>query len=77
MALCVEVGGTITGEHGVGVDKRGYMSLVHGDAELDMLRAVKEVFDPRGFFNPGKVLPVRESAPAPTGRTSKPAVVGS
>ena len=77
MALCVEVGGTITGEHGVGVDKRGYMKLVHGDAELDMLRAVKEVFDPRGLFNPGKVLPDRESGWAPTGRTSKPVVVGS
>lgn len=57
MALCVEVGGTITGEHGVGVDKRGYMMLVHNDVELDMLRAVKGVFDPDGLFNPGKVLP--------------------
>ena len=57
MALCVEVGGTITGEHGVGVDKRGYMRLVHNDVELDMLRAVKGVFDPEGLFNPGKVLP--------------------
>ncbi len=57
MALCVEVGGTITGEHGVGVDKRAYMTLVHNDVELDMLRAVKGVFDPEGLFNPGKVLP--------------------
>jgi glycolate oxidase subunit GlcD len=57
MSLCVEVGGTITGEHGVGVDKRGYMRLVHGDAELATMRAVKAVFDPDGLFNPGKVLP--------------------
>ena len=57
MALCVSVGGTITGEHGVGVDKRGYMGLVHRDVELDMLRAVKGVFDPKGLFNPGKVIP--------------------
>ena len=62
MALCVEVGGTITGEHGVGVDKRGYMALVHGETELEMLRAVKEVFDPQGLFNPGKVLPERTAA---------------
>ena len=57
MALCVSVGGTITGEHGVGVDKRGYMSLVHDEVELDMLRRVRRVFDPQGLFNPGKVLP--------------------
>jgi len=57
MSLCVEVGGTITGEHGVGVDKRGYMRLVHGELELSAMRAVKGVFDPEGLFNPGKVLP--------------------
>jgi len=61
MALCVEVGGTITGEHGVGVDKRGYMRLVHGEAELAALAAVKGVFDPDGLFNPGKVLPDAEA----------------
>ncbi|MDX1494077.1 MAG: FAD-linked oxidase C-terminal domain-containing protein, partial [Longimicrobiales bacterium] len=60
MALCVEVGGTITGEHGVGVDKRAYMTLVHNDVELDMLRRVRRVFDPRGLFNPGKVIPDEE-----------------
>lgn len=57
MSLCVEVGGTITGEHGVGVDKRGYMSLVHTETELEMLRQVRRVFDPNGLFNPGKVVP--------------------
>jgi FAD/FMN-containing dehydrogenase len=60
MAVCVEAGGTITGEHGVGVDKRGYMRLVHGHDELDAMRGVKDVFDPRGLFNPGKVLPDEE-----------------
>jgi glycolate oxidase subunit GlcD len=62
MKLCVEVGGTITGEHGVGVDKRGYMKLVHGPDELAAMAAVKRVFDPRGLFNPGKVLPELEEA---------------
>lgn len=57
MELCVGVGGTITGEHGVGVDKRGYMTLVHNDLELEMLRSVRRVFDPEGLMNPGKVLP--------------------
>ncbi len=57
MVACVEAGGTITGEHGVGIDKRDYMSLVHGPAELDMLRRVQRVFDPSGLWNPGKVVP--------------------
>jgi len=57
MAVCVEAGGTITGEHGVGVDKRRYMSLVHSPDDLDAMRRVKAVFDPRGRMNPGKVLP--------------------
>lgn len=57
MSLCVDAGGTITGEHGVGVDKRGYMGLVHDEVELDMLRRVRGVFDPSGLFNPGKVIP--------------------
>ena len=57
MALCVEVGGTITGEHGVGVDKRDYMPLVNGENEIAAMAAVKRVFDPQALFNPGKVLP--------------------
>ena len=57
MAVCVEAGGTITGEHGVGLDKRRYMSLVHSPDELDAMRRIKAVFDPLGRMNPGKVLP--------------------
>ncbi len=57
MALCVDAGGTITGEHGVGVDKRKYMRLVHGPDELAAMGAMKRAFDPSGLFNPGKVLP--------------------
>jgi len=57
MQVCVEAGGTITGEHGVGSDKRKYMSLVFSPEELEMLRRVKRVFDPGGLCNPGKVVP--------------------
>ncbi len=57
MAACVAAGGTITGEHGVGLDKRRYMRLVHGPDELEMMDRVRSVFDPRGLWNPGKVLP--------------------
>lgn len=65
MAACVEAGGTITGEHGVGVDKRSYMSMVFSPEELQALREVKRVFDPRGIFNPGKVLPDPEEEGEP------------
>ena len=57
MRVCVAAGGTITGEHGVGLDKRGYMPLVHGPAELAAMGAVQRAFDPEGRWNPGKVLP--------------------
>lgn len=74
MELCVAAGGTITGEHGVGVDKRAYMHLVHTPAELDLQRAVRRVFDPRERWNPGKVLPdpevPREPPPPPVPSTA-------
>ncbi|GMR13586.1 MAG: FAD-linked oxidase C-terminal domain-containing protein [Gemmatimonadota bacterium] len=57
MAVCVEAGGTITGEHGVGLDKRAYMRLVHSPDVLEVMRATKKAFDPWGGMNPGKVLP--------------------
>jgi glycolate oxidase subunit GlcD len=59
MQVCIEAGGTLTGEHGVGLDKRDSMPLVFGDPELEAMAAVRRVFDPRGLANPGKVLPVR------------------
>jgi glycolate oxidase subunit GlcD len=59
MQACVAAGGTITGEHGVGIDKREYMDLVFSDAEMAAMCDVRRVFDPRGLSNPSKVLPVR------------------
>jgi glycolate oxidase len=55
--LAVSLGGTITGEHGVGWINREAMRLRHGPAELEVMRALKAVFDPRGLLNPDKVLP--------------------
>lgn len=63
MRVCVEAGGTITGEHGVGADKRKYMPLVFSHQELEVLRGVKGVFDPAGLCNPGKVVPEPEVEP--------------
>ena len=64
MTICVEAGGTITGEHGVGIDKRSYMGLVHGHHELEAMRGVRSVFDPMGGMNPGKVLPDPPDVPS-------------
>ncbi len=54
---CIEVGGTITGEHGVGVEKIDQMCVQFRPAELEAFHAVKRVFDPRGLLNPGKAVP--------------------
>ncbi len=60
MQACINAGGTITGEHGVGVDKTKYMSLIYPPETLEAMRAVRRVFDPVHRFNPGKVLPEPE-----------------
>ena len=54
---CVEVGGTITGEHGVGVEKINQMCVQFRPDELELFRAIKRAFDPRGLLNPGKAVP--------------------
>jgi glycolate oxidase len=54
---CVEVGGTITGEHGVGVEKINQMCVQFRAEELELFRAVKRSFDPGGLLNPGKAVP--------------------
>ncbi len=51
----IALGGTATGEHGVGIGKRAYMQAEHGEA-LDVMRQIKQTLDPRGIMNPGKVL---------------------
>ncbi len=53
----VELGGTLSGEHGIGIDKRDFLPLAVAPAALDLMRALKRVFDPAGILNPGKVLP--------------------
>lgn len=55
--LCVRTGGVLTGEHGVGREKRDLMPLMFSPVDLDAQARIKEAFDPAGLFNPGKVLP--------------------
>jgi len=58
LRTCVEVGGVLTGEHGVGVEKRELMPAMFDDVDLDYQARVKAVFDPAGLLNPGKVFPL-------------------
>ncbi|MCZ6721409.1 MAG: FAD-binding protein [Proteobacteria bacterium] len=57
LRLCVDVGGVLTGEHGVGVEKRDLMEFMFSAVDLDQQQRVKCAFDPGGLLNPGKVFP--------------------
>jgi glycolate oxidase len=57
LTYCVEAGGSITGEHGVGADKKEYMPRMFSDDDLDVMQGVRDALDPRRLCNPGKVLP--------------------
>lgn len=58
LELCVAVGGCITGEHGVGVEKLRQMAIQFSDSELEQFHRIKSAFDPSGILNPGKGVPV-------------------
>ena len=62
LKLCVEVGGCLTGEHGVGIEKRDLMDTQFAPADLEAQMAVKDVFDPQWLLNPAKVFPLKASA---------------
>ncbi len=80
LALAVTKDGAITGEHGVGIEKIKFMPLMYTPAELAAMREVKEVFDPDGIFNPGKIFPDAKPAagssptPAPVAPRATPAL---
>jgi glycolate oxidase len=58
LRLCVKVGGVLTGEHGVGVEKRDLMPAMFSESDLAQQQRVKCAFDPASLLNPGKVFPV-------------------
>jgi len=55
--LVLKLEGTISGEHGVGIDKRDYVAWEIPETTLKLMREIKRVFDPKGILNPGKALP--------------------
>ena len=62
LKLCVEAGGCLTGEHGVGVEKRDLMAVQFAPADMEAQMRVKDVFDPKWLLNPAKVFPLGASA---------------
>ena len=52
----VRMGGTISGEHGVGLVQKEYMDIAFNTVQMDLMRQIKRVFDPNGILNPGKIL---------------------
>ncbi|MEI4473281.1 FAD-linked oxidase C-terminal domain-containing protein [Frigidibacter sp. MR17.24] len=69
LKLCVEVGGCLTGEHGVGIEKRDLMTVQFGPLDLEAQMRVKDVFDPAWLLNPAKVFPLEVSAGRRAGQT--------
>jgi glycolate oxidase subunit GlcD len=62
MQLCIEMGGTITGEHGIGVEKLAALPLQFCSADINALQSVKLTFDPEDILNPGKLIPMKSEA---------------
>ncbi|GHT39720.1 FAD-binding protein [Bacteroidia bacterium] len=58
LKACAALGGTISGEHGVGIEKRAAMAFMYGQNELELFKKIKKVFDPQNIANPDKILPV-------------------
>jgi len=57
LKICAEAGGTISGEHGIGIEKLEEMSFIFSESDLGFLRGIKHAFDPLNILNPGKILP--------------------
>lgn len=54
--LCVKLGGTLSGEHGIGLVQKTYMDIAFSQAQLNLMKDIKKVFDPKGILNPGKIF---------------------
>lgn len=59
LKICADAGGTISGEHGIGLEKKKEMFFIFSESDLESMRQVKRAFDPEDILNPGKVIPVQ------------------
>jgi glycolate oxidase len=67
LRLCIRLGGSITGEHGVGLEKRAFLAEMYGPGDIDCMRRVRAAMDPHGVANPGKKLEPAQDMPASHG----------
>jgi glycolate oxidase len=74
LRLCIDAGGSITGEHGVGNDKRCYLDWMYGPDDLETMQLLRRAFDPAGLANPGKLFPTPSSCGESARRLQTPAV---
>jgi len=81
METCVRAGGSITGEHGVGLDKSSYLPLIFSDDDMAAMLQVRAAFDPSGLCNPGKIIPLPrgcgEARAVATQRVTEPGAVAT
>ncbi|HEV8613857.1 MAG TPA: FAD-linked oxidase C-terminal domain-containing protein [Methylomirabilota bacterium] len=61
MKVCAEVGGSISGEHGIGLEKSDFMPFIFSPADLALMQRLKSAFNPTGLCNPGKIFPTKKS----------------
>ncbi|NCC32167.1 MAG: FAD-binding oxidoreductase, partial [Chloroflexia bacterium] len=77
LELCVGYGGSITGEHGVGIEKRDFMPMMYSADELAVMREIRDLFDPQAIYNPGKIFPPASPTPAPAVPVDHPALTAA
>ncbi|WP_129670560.1 FAD-binding oxidoreductase [Candidatus Chloroploca sp. Khr17] len=77
LELCVGYGGSITGEHGVGIEKRAFMPMMYTADELAVMREIRDLFDPQAICNPGKIFPPASPTPAPVPPVDHPALTAT
>lgn len=76
LEACIEMGGTVSGEHGVGIEKQAYMDRLYTQDDLDAMADLKACFDPNGLLNPGKIFPPSYQ-PSPQSNGASPSVNGA
>mgnify|MGYP005671817557 CR=1 FL=1 len=59
--MCARMGGSITGEHGIGMEKRDYLGEMFDEADIELMKRTRAAFDPKQISNPGKMFPGKEA----------------